>query len=260
MKYLLARAQRAVVARHLAANVALVFDFDGTLAPIVADPDAAQMRARTRALLRKVAVRFPCAVISGRSRDDVTRRLAGCGIEWIVGNHGAEWGWAPLDGRSIEGLVLDWQRTLAPRLAAIDGVVIEDKRYSLAIHFRKSRQKKRAQSAIAEAVVGLESARVRLGKQVVNVVPRGAPHKGIALQQVRSLVNCDTAIYVGDDTTDEDVFALDEPGQLLGVRIGASDDSQAAYYLDGQGEIDAFLRLVLEARGGASLRDARATG
>ena len=255
MKYLLAQGNRAVLERHLRARVALVFDFDGTLAPIVSDPDAAQMRPRTRTLLRKVALRFPCAVISGRAREDVARRLAGSGVEWVVGNHGAEWSWSPIDGHAVEALVHEWIAALAPRLEVIDGVVIEDKRFSLAIHYRRSREKKVAIAAIAEAVRGLEDARVRLGKQVVNVVPRGAPHKGIALQQVRTLLGCDTAVYVGDDTTDEDVFALDEPGQLLSVRVGRSGESLAAYYLEDQREIDELLKVMGEARRGGGQED-----
>ena len=250
MRYVLARAQRSVLLRHLAANVALVFDFDGTLAPIVRNPDDACMRPRTRTLLRKLALRYPCAVISGRARDDVARRLDGTGIEWVVGNHGAEWGWAPLDDASVEELVREWDARLGRELAALDGVVIENKRFSLAIHFRRSREKKRAVAAIAAAVSSLSEARVRLGKKVVNVVPRGAPHKGIALQQVRSLVGCDTAVYIGDDTTDEDVFALDEPGQLVTIRVGPSRESEAAYYLEEQREIDRLLELFLEARDG----------
>jgi trehalose 6-phosphate phosphatase len=201
-------------------------------------------------LLRKVALKYPCGVISGRARDDVARRLAGTGIEWIVGNHGAEWGWAQLDSISVEALVIEWRDLLHQRLRGIDGVFVEDKRYSLAIHFRRSRSKKRALVAIAEAVSGLADARVRRGKDVVNVVPRGAPHKGIALQQMRALLRCDTALYVGDDVTDEDVFALDEPGQLVTARVGMHRESHAAYYLESQREIDALLRLLLDLRDG----------
>ena len=116
------------------------------------------------------------------------------------------------------------------------------------MHFRRSRAKRQALAAIAEAVADLPDARVRRGKEVINVVPRGAPHKGIALQQVRALLGCDTALYVGDDTTDEDVFALDEPGQLLTARIGLNAESGAAYYLEAQPEIDALLGLALAAR------------
>jgi len=250
MKYLLARQNRSILARHLAADVAIVLDFDGTLAPIVRDPDAAAMREETRALLRKVALKYPCGVISGRARDDVARRLAGTGIEWIVGNHGAEWGWAQLDSISVEALVIEWRDRLVERLRGLDGVFVEDKRYSLAIHFRRSRTKRRALAAIAEAVSLLPEARVRRGKDVINVVPKGAPHKGIALQQMRALLRCDTALYVGDDTTDEDVFALDEPGQLVTARVGSSRESQAAYYLESQREVDVLLRLLLALRDG----------
>ena len=51
-------------------------------------------------------------------------------------------------------------------------------------------------------------------------MPEGAPHKGDAILQLRKLADADTALYVGDDFTDEDVFALDQPGRLLTVRIG----------------------------------------
>jgi trehalose 6-phosphate phosphatase len=118
MKYLLAHANRAILARHLAANVALVFDFDGTLAPIVSDPEAAAMRAETRTLLRALSCRFPCAVISGRARDDVAPRLAGTGIACVVGNHGAEWGGEPLDGERLEPLQSQREIDTLLRLAA----------------------------------------------------------------------------------------------------------------------------------------------
>jgi len=82
----------------------------------------------------------------------------------------------------------------------------------------------------------------------VNVLPPDAPHKGLALERLRTEQGCDTALYVGDDETDEDVFTLDRPGQLLSVRVGASGRSQAAYFLKNQGEIDVLLDLLLRAR------------
>ena len=87
-------------------------------------------------------------------------------------------------------------------------------------------------------------ATVRLigGKQVVNILPAGAPHKGLALERARARLGCDTAVYVGDDETDEDVFALDRPGRLLGIRVGRKRSSSAASYVRAQAEIDRLLR------------------
>ena len=77
MKSLLAPQNRSVLRRLVRGRVLLAFDFDGTLAPIVADPPAARLRPRTRRLLAEVARKYPCVVISGRSRADVARRLTG---------------------------------------------------------------------------------------------------------------------------------------------------------------------------------------
>ncbi len=55
---------------------------------------------------------------------------------------------------------------------------------------------------------------------------------------------CDTALYVGDDDTDEDVFALDQPGRLLTIRVGRKLDSLAGYFLRNQAEIDVLLRVL----------------
>ena len=106
---------------------------------------------------------------------------------------------------------------------------IEDKGFSIAVHYRQSREKKNALAAILEAAARLGNVRVIGGKQVVNILPDGAPHKGIALERERERLRCDTAIYVGDDETDEDVFALDQPGRLLAIRVGAASASQAPY-------------------------------
>ena len=80
------------------------------------------------------------------------------------------------------------------------------------------------------------------------MLPAGAPDKGLALVRARSRSGCDTAVYLGDDETDEDVFRLDQPGQLLTVRVGRRRDSAAAYYIRRQAEIDRVLRSLLASR------------
>jgi trehalose 6-phosphate phosphatase len=209
------------------------------------------MRARTRELLERVAVLYPTVVVSGRTRADTQRRVAGVPLREVIGNHGAEGDRPERDTLTVRGPAHRWRDELERVLAEHAGVFIEDKRFSLSIHYRQSRQKKRARAAILAAVARIgqrEAVRVMGGKQVVNLLPEGAPHKGIALERARARLHCDTALYVGDDQTDEDVFALDQPGRLLGVRVGERAASHADYYLRGQREIDALLRTLLRMR------------
>lgn len=243
MRHILARANREVLQQFACSRVLLAFDYDGTLAPIVADPEAAAMRPSTRGLLTEVARRYPCVVISGRARADARRKLGGVGAVEVIGNHGIE-PWQ--SSRESLLAVRRWQPLLTRRLASVQGVVIEDKVYSVAVHYRLSREKKKARAAIRQAAADLGAVRLIRGKLVVNILPVDAPHKGIALEKARARFGCDTAVYVGDDETDEDVFALDQPGRLLTIRVGEKRDSQAAYFLRNQAEIDRLLRALLD--------------
>jgi trehalose 6-phosphate phosphatase len=242
---LLADRHSDVLARFAWSNVLLAFDYDGTLAPIVADPSRAVMRATTRDLLDRVCEHYPVIVISGRAQADVRALLGDVAVRDVVGNHGIEpWTGTPRLAEEVQR----WVPRLAERLAGWKGVHIEDKVYSLAIHYRQSREKRRARAAIQDATRELGDVRIIGGKLVVNVLPRDAPHKGIALEREREGWGCDTAIYVGDDDTDEDVFALDQPGRLLSVRVGMKRTSAAHYFVRDQKAIDRLLRALLEQR------------
>ena len=247
--------QRAILEAYAWSNVLLAFDFDGTLSPIVRDRDAAGMRVTTRRLLATLGRLYPCAVISGRSRADVATRLAGLPVRYIVGNHGLEPNRAmPRFARAAATL----RDELAGRLADAPGVEIEDKQFSLAIHYRKSRSKRAAKQAILGALSHCSVAhRIVPGKLVFNLLPEGAPHKGIALRELRRKAGVDTAIYVGDDVTDEDVFQLADPG-VLGVRVGRDRKSAAAYCVRDQRSVDRLLSTLVTFRTEAGSRSARA--
>lgn len=245
MKNILSLSNRSVLQQFAWSKVLLAFDYDGTLAPIVAQPDLAVMRDSTRQLLESLAGLYPCIVISGRAQNDVMQRLRGVNVHEVVGNHGME-PWHASD--ALATLVSGWRRLLEQQLADMRGVRIEDKVFSLAVHYRQSRLKKQARTAILAAAASLGDVRIIGGKQVVNIVPRGAPHKGIALERERARLQCDTAIYVGDDETDEDVFALEQPGQLLSIRVGSRRSSAAAYFIESQPAIDRLLELLVEFR------------
>jgi trehalose 6-phosphate phosphatase len=245
MVHILSRRHVSRLAEFAASNVLLAFDYDGTLAPIAPDPEFAPMRPRTRRLLRTVARRYPCVVISGRARADLARCVDGVPVWHLSGNHGLEpWG----EDAAYPAQVKSWVRQLEQRLAGHHGVVVENKAYSLTIHYRHARPKRAALRAVDRAVRTLRGARTIPGKEAISVVPRGAVDKGDALERARRLLHCDRAIYVGDDDTDEDAFDPARPERLLGIRVGLRHRSRARYHLKNQGEIDRLLETLIALR------------
>jgi trehalose 6-phosphate phosphatase len=245
MGYILARRHRAALMSFASSNVLVVFDYDGTLAPIAPTPGRARMRVATRQLLTRAAALYPCVVISGRSLADLNQRLAGVPLWSIAGNHGLE----PWDAsRVYAARVRGWASTLSRRLSPHDGVVIEDKRYSVAVHYRNARNRRAARRQIDEALTSIRGARVVGGRAAVNLVPRGAPHKGVALERLRRLFACDAAIYVGDDETDEDAFQSGPSSRLLSIRVGRNGRTHADYHLKNQREIDELLKVLVSSR------------
>lgn len=243
MRDVLAPKMRGVLERFAGARTLVAFDFDGTLAPIVGDADRAAMRPSTRRLLERVAGAYPCAVISGRSRADVARRLRGVAVAAIVGNHGLE-PTARRPSRAVAG----WRRALVGRLGGLEGVTIETKGLSIAVHYRHAPEPRVARARILEAAGELERVRLVGGKRVVNVLPAGRADKGLALDRARVRLRCRAAVYVGDDETDEDVFARGDPERLLSIRVGRKRGSAAPYYIRRQADIDRLLARLLSLR------------
>jgi trehalose 6-phosphate phosphatase len=254
VKDILARAQEATLLAFAQERVLIAFDFDGTLAPIVRDPKAAAMRARTARLLAEVARLYPCAVLSGRARADVMAKVDGIPLRAVFGNHGME---PSPNLRTWRKQVARWHAQIAAALPPIPGVAIENKGVSLAIHYRQARARKAVHELVLEAVECLRGIRIVEGKMVVNILPAGAPNKGSSLISLRNRLRCNSAIYVGDDDNDEDVFALAGHERLLGIRVGHSRRSQASYFLLGQSSIDLLLAQLAEFRQMAPTRPAR---
>jgi trehalose 6-phosphate phosphatase len=223
----------------------LAFDFDGTLAPIVADRFAAQLRSETRALLRTVSLLYPCAVISGRERADVAARVAGVPLVAVIGNHGAEAGRGPLDRRARD-VTAAWRRRLESALAGVDGLEIEDKQFSIAVHYRRAPSWDEAARKVRDAVAELEGAATFGGIAVVNVVPHGAPTKGDAIRAICERVGARMAVYIGDDQTDEEAFRAEVV--RISVRVGDSTSSAARFYVPDQLAVDDLLRALVAAR------------
>lgn len=245
MTDILSKRSKSVLARYALSNLLVAFDYDGTLAPIVSAPGRARMRVTTRRLLRRVAERYPCIVISGRARNDLIRRLRDIPVVHVSGNHGLE-PWA--EDEQYATRVREWAIHLVPRLQSCKGVLLEDKVYSISIHYRAARDRRRALRAIDAAIRDLPDARRIGGKLVVNLVPCGAPTKGAALERARRLLVCDAALYVGDDETDEEVFEGIRSDRLLSIRVEPAGRTRAPYVLKHQRQIDTLLRQLVAFR------------
>jgi trehalose 6-phosphate phosphatase len=256
VRRILARAHADVLAQLAWANVLVALDFDGTLAPIVDDRDGAAMRSSTRELLAEVCALYPCAVISGRSRGDVEARLGGVPVRYLVGNHGVE----PSVGMErFEEVVRAMRERLESAIGGIQGVEIEDKRFSLALHFRRraravGRRARPSTPRCAAAPVDAAGDRRQARDQRA---ARPRPRQGRSRCSALHEAHLDTALYLGDDVTDEDVFVLDQPGRLISVRVGRTRASSAAwYYIDDQSQIDTLLARLKALRSTESFANA----
>jgi trehalose-phosphatase len=231
---------RAALERLAASNCALVFDFDGTLAPIRARPEQGRLDPRLRAGLIALCARYPCAVLSGRARHDLAGRVAGIGFRALIGNHGLQDG-----ARRPDARVRGWARALRQTLRAEQGVLVEDKLHSVSVHYREASSAARARRATLAAIAGLGPTRVIDGKRVLNVLPPGRGDKGAALRSLLSSWKVERALYVGDDVTDEPGFAV--PG-VLGIRIGRTLRGSRAAHLSSRARLASLIDLLVRLR------------
>jgi trehalose 6-phosphate phosphatase len=177
---------------------ALIFDVDGTLAPIVARPELAEVPLATKAELERLAGRYLLvAFVSGRSGEDA-RRLVGLGGVRYVGNHGLE-----LDPGAHE---------LQAHIAAFRDTVerkVEDKGLTLSFHFRDARNETEARAELEEIArrAAAEGLVPRWGRKVLEIRPAVEADKGTAVRALIREAGARRALYAGDDTTDLDAFA-----------------------------------------------------
>lgn len=240
----------AALASALRQRPLLAFDFDGTLAPIVARPAHARLSLAVAARLQALAAQLPLAIVTGRTVDDVRKRL---GFEplYIVGNHGAEDPHDPATAARQVQLLATLRGRLQARQAELvaAGITVEDKGASLALHYRLARDRPYAQALIGELLTPTAAADDKLrtfgGKMVVNVTPDGAPDKATAVHALVARCGAGCAVFAGDDVNDEPVFES-APAHWLTIRVGRDDRrSRARYFLDSPSEMAMLLERML---------------
>lgn len=244
--YLFGKTAFSVLERFVDRSTLFAFDLDGTLAPIVSDPDAVGIPGAVQEELSVLAGMAPVAVITGRSRPDALRHLTAA-PRYLVGNHGAE-GLSEWKSRekALVRTAREWQRQLNRLIPAEarSGIVVENKGATISVHYRQAENRKTAHALIRRAAGLLVPTPRRVeGKCVENLIPEGAPDKGEALMLLMRQAGCPKAFFAGDDETDEDVFRLNHQ-RILAVRVGRKKDSRARFFLRKQAEVARLLREI----------------
>lgn len=225
------------------------FDLDGTLAPLVDGPSLIRIPDDVRGGLTRLSALAPVAIISGRACRDARAHL-GFTPRFLVGNHGAEGlpGWEADEARFVE-LGRRWEQQMTRQLGATKGrgITCENKGTSLSYHYRRAKDREAAREALLKAASALTPpARLVAGHFVLNVVAPDAPNKGEALLALMEHAARHRAVFVGDDQTDEDVFASADEN-ILGLRVGQAPGSLARYFLRGQREVGALIEELIAA-------------
>lgn len=238
------------IERRLAGRRPAVFlDYDGTLAPIAPRPELAVLPGPTRAALRRLTRHGPVAILSGRGREDVASRI---GLDELTyaGSHGFDIAGPTLRREVGEGIperIAEASERLRRRLEGIPGLLVEPKRFSVAIHFRLAdpADLPRIEAAVDAVQADLPDLRKVHGKKIFELRPDLDWDKGRALLWLLGTLHREPGViplYIGDDATDEDAFrAIADRG--IGVLVAAEPrETAAAYSLRDPEEV----RLLLE--------------
>jgi trehalose 6-phosphate phosphatase len=190
-------------------RAAILLDVDGTLAPIVDDPEDARVPDSTRRDLERLAGRYALvACVSGRA-SKVARRIVGVPELTYVGEHGLE-----LDPEA--------EAWAAQIHAFADGAgwPAERKPLSVAFHYRQAEDEQAARLVLEDVATKAqaEGFRTRWGRLVLEVLPPLDTSKGTAVRALLDRHGLQRALYAGDDATDLDAFAALD-GLELAVRV-----------------------------------------
>lgn len=245
-----------ILHRAAGKRLAVFLDYDGTLTPIVETPDKALLPEDMRETIARLAEHCTVGIISGRDLKDVRDKVA---IDAIVyaGSHGFDIsgpeGAVRGDRRGTESLpVLDEaEQELARALGSVRRVLVERKKFAIAVHYRLAAPEEvhRAEEAVDRVAAAHPRLKKTYGKKVFELRPALDWDKGMAVVSLLGALDADSTqvlpVYIGDDVTDEDAFrAL----QGRGIGIIVEDEAAAtgaAYRLKDPAEVREFLRALI---------------
>eukprot|EP00798_Chlamydomonas_sp_ICE-L_P008744 gene8744-33604_t len=232
-------------------RLAVFLDYDGTLTPIVSNPDEAFLSEQMREVVKQLANHFPTAIISGRGREKV-QSFVKLKELFYAGSHGMDiTGPKDVDGSHswrdvtfqpashFRPMVDEVYNELCSRLKSIPGASVEHNTFCVSAHFRNCPGDYWEQVVIqVEEVVSSRSSDLHItrGRKVLEIRPKANWNKGTALNHLLEVFGLQAksdvvSIYIGDDRTDEDAFkALNEGKQGFGILVTTKLKETAAKY------------------------------
>ncbi|XP_052195221.1 probable trehalose-phosphate phosphatase J [Diospyros lotus] len=248
-------------------QIVMFLDYDGTLSPIVDDPDRAFMSDAMRATVRKLARYFPTAIVTGRCRDKVYSFVQLAEL-YYAGSHGMDIK-GPSKGSKYKNdaravlfqpaseflpMIDEVYKALLEKTKSTPGAKVEHNKFCLSVHFRCVDEKKWSELAqqVRSVLKGYPNLRLNQGRKVLEIRPTIKWDKGKALEfllEALGFGNCTDVfpVYIGDDRTDEDAFkVLRERGQGSGILVSKiPKDTHASYYLQEPAEVMHFLQRLV---------------
>ncbi|MBQ6643471.1 MAG: trehalose-phosphatase [Saccharopolyspora sp.] len=246
-----AELRRTLVQLARTPRLLVACDYDGTLAPIVADPNAAKPLPESVHAMRSLAA-LPAtttAVISGRALRDLATLSRLPAEVHLVGSHGSEFdvGFVhQLDPQATE-LRTALQRAAQEVVVGEEGVTLEAKPASVAVHVRRAEEDvaERVLDAIRSGPATWDGVQVTEGKSVIELAVVQTD-KGNALDALRHQVGATAAIFLGDDVTDEKAFARLH-GPDIGLKVG-DGETLAGFRVADTTQVATALAFLMEER------------
>ena len=236
----------------------LLLDYDGTLVEFAKKPELAHPDPELLDTLVQLAAdsNNKLVVISGRDRDFLSKWLGNTGVD-LVAEHGTWIKEASRDEWELQakGIISDWKEVVRPILEKFSertpGSFVEEKSFALVWHYRKAEPESGSQKSkeLVDALHGHISGtglQVLLGNKVVEIKPADI-HKGKGvLYYLDKGVEWDFILGMGDDYTDEDIFAI-LPENTWSIKVGFAPFTKARYYLESSAAARQLLKSFVEA-------------
>nr|GMC52541.1 probable trehalose-phosphate phosphatase H [Ipomoea batatas] len=213
-------------------QIVMFLDYDGTLSPIVEDPDKAFMTKEIFNSSRDVAKHFPTAIVTGRCRSKVYKFVKLSEL-YYAGSHGMDIK-GPVKGHNYEKVY----KALLGKTKSIPGAKVENNKFCLSVHYRCVEEKNWNElgEQVKSVLKGYPELRLCQGRKVLEVRPIIKWDKGKALEfllESLGYANSDDVlpVYIGDDRTDEDAFkVLRQRRQGFGILVSRIPKETSASY------------------------------